>query len=426
MGRDLQGNELGRGLYQRKDGLYQARVYASGYSKPICFYGHDVDELKQKMEKLNRLKKQGFGMHELKMTFGDWFELWMQTYKVGRIKTTTIRNYWNAYNCCKYMLENKKLYDLKPIHFQMLVNHLYEEGYKSTSVKPIISVIDQCLERAVVNRIISYNPCAGVILQEKKSFKPVKQVEKTEKCLTEREIQLFFEAMEDGRYVEVFRILLHTGMRSGELCALEWDDIDTDTGLIRIYKTLNRITKYYDESGMKLEKPEHVIQITTPKREASNRYIPMTDEVKDAFYNWKKKQDHDKAEIGRKWGKSNQLLREYPNLIFTTSSGNSLTPGVISIECKRITSIVNKHTKEKAEKEHQIYKELQIHPHLFRHTFVTRCYEAGVDPMTIALIVGHSREKMVIHYTHISKEFQKKDFVKYEEQEKERILSDSE
>lgn len=41
-----------------------------------------------------------------------------------------------------------------------------------------------------------------------------------------------------------------------------------DTGFIRIYKTLNRITKYYDESGMKLEKPEHVIQITTPKREA--------------------------------------------------------------------------------------------------------------------------------------------------------------
>ena len=71
-------------------------------------------------------------------------------------------------------------------------------------------------------------------------------------------------------------------------------------------------------------------------------------------------------------------------------------------------------------------EEIKIYPHLFRHTFVTRCYEAGVDPMTIALIVGHSREKMVIHYTHISKEFQKKDFVKYEEQEKERILSDSE
>ena len=59
-------------------------------------------------------------------------------------------------------------------------------------------------------------------------------------------------------------------------------------------KTLNRITKYYDESGMKLEKPEHVIQITTPKREASNRYIPMTDDVTEAFAIWKRKQEYDK------------------------------------------------------------------------------------------------------------------------------------
>lgn len=102
----------------------------------------------------------------------------------------------------------------------------------------------------------------------------------------------------------------------------------------------------------------------------------MTDDVTEAFAIWKRKQEYDKKKLGEKWGKNNELMREYP--------------------------------------------------HLFRHTFVTRCYEAGVDPMTIALIVGHSREKMVIHYTHISKEFQKKDFVKYEEQEKERILSDSE
>ena len=111
---------------------------------------------------------------------------------------------------------------------------------------------------------------------------------------------MFFEAIEDGRYVEVFRILLHTGMHSGELCALEWDDIDIDTGFIRIYKTLNRITKYYDESGMKLEKPEHVIQITTPKREASNRYIPMTDDVTEAFAIWKRKQEYDKKKLGEK------------------------------------------------------------------------------------------------------------------------------
>ena len=197
-----------------------------------------------------------------------------------------------------------------------------------------------------------------------------------------------------------------------------------DTGFIRIYKTLNRITKYYDESGMKLEKPEHVIQITTPKREASNRYIPMTDDVTEAFAIWKRKQEYDKKKLGEKWGKNNELMREYPHLIFTTTSGNCLTPGTLAVECRRIFSVANRKNREvEGGKE---CEEIKIYPHLFRHTFVTRCYEAGVDPMTIALIVGHSREKMVNHYTHISKEFQKKDFVKYEEQEKERILSDSE
>lgn len=187
---------------------------------------------------------------------------------------------------------------------------------------------------------------------------------------------------------------------------------------------IDRITKYYDESGMKLEKPEHVIQITTPKREASNRYIPMTDDVTEAFAIWKRKQEYDKKKLGEKWGKNNELMREYPHLIFTTTSGNCLTPGTLAVECRRICSVVNRKNREvEGCKE---YEEIKIYPHLFRHTFVTRCYEAGVDPMTIALIVGHSREKMVNHYTHISKEFQKKDFVKYEEQEKERILSDSE
>lgn len=132
----------------------------------------------------------------------------------------------------------------------------------------------------------------------------------------------------------------------------------------------------------------------------------------------------DLVKLSKKPAQEYQSMREYPHLIFTTTSGNCLTPGTLAVECRRICSVVNRKNREvEGCKE---YEEIKIYPHLFRHTFVTRCYEAGVDPMTIALIVGHSREKMVNHYTHISKEFQKKDFVKYEEQEKERILSDSE
>lgn len=47
MGKDLKGNELGKGITQRKDGRYQARIYASKDSKTLCFYGFDLDELKK-------------------------------------------------------------------------------------------------------------------------------------------------------------------------------------------------------------------------------------------------------------------------------------------------------------------------------------------------------------------------------------------
>ena len=114
----------------------------------------------------------------------------------------------------------------------------------------------------------------------------------------------------------------------------------------------------------------------------------------------------DLVKLSKKPAQEYQSMREYPHLIFTTTSGNCLTPGTLAVECRRICSVVNRKNREvEGCKE---YEEIKIYPHLFRHTFVTRCYEAGVDPMTIALIVGHSREKMVNHYTHISKEFQKK------------------
>ena len=58
------------------------------------------------------------------------------------------------------------------------------------------------------------------------------------------------------------------------------------------------------------------IQITTPKKSASNRKVPLTDAVIAAFMSWKEKQDRDKEKLGKNWGKTNILLKKYPGLIF--------------------------------------------------------------------------------------------------------------
>ena len=119
---------------------------------------------------------------------------------------------------------------------------------------------------------------------------------------------------------------------------------------------------------------------------------------------WKEKQDRDKEKLGKNWGKTNILLKKYPGLIFTTSSGRSYLPSSAQTERRRIVGIVNKHEIALAEKENRDPNLMDVHPHIFRHTFVTRCIQSGMDAATVRKIAGHSDEKMTNYYTHIEEE----------------------
>lgn len=93
------------------------------------------------------------------------------------------------------------------------------------------------------------------------------------------------------------------------------------------------------------------------------------------------------------------LLNDYPQLIFTTQEGNCFMPTQAEKECRRITSIMNNHEKQQALTENREYHISNIHPHLFRHTFITLCYESHMDPASIMLISGHNDIDMmnIIH-----------------------------
>ena len=156
--------------------------------------------------------------------------------------------------------------------------------------------------------------------------------------------------------------------------------------------------------GNELPERYSTIQITTPKKSASNRKVPLTDAVIAAFNELEGKQDRDKEKLGKNWGKPNILLKKYPGLIFTTSSGRSYLPSSAQTECRRIVGIVNKHEIALAEKENRDPNLMDVHPHIFRHTFVTRCIQSGMDAATVKKIAGHSDEKMTNYYTHIEEE----------------------
>lgn len=408
MGKNLKGKELGKGLYQRKDGRYEARIFVRGTGKTFSIYGTNLQHLKKERNAYLANVSPGIAGYDPRISVSKWYEKWMLIYVVHSVKATTLSNYVNGFERVREYIGYMRLIEVRPTHILDMIKGLEEEGYARTTVIQSLSVVRQLFKKAYGGKMIPIDPVTDIKLPKEEPGEipdeKIMQEQEDEKCLSIYDTHRFLESCKNTRYYELFFILLHTGLRIGEALALEWCDLDFKHEKLRVYKTLNRVTKYYDLKGNELPERYSTIQITTPKKSASNRKVPLTDAVIAAFMSWKEKQDRDKEKLGKNWGKPNILLKKYPGLIFTTSSGRSYLPSSAQTECRRIVGIVNKHEIALAEKENRAPNLMDVHPHIFRHTFVTRCIQSGMDAATVKKIAGHSDEKMTNYYTHIEEE----------------------
>ena len=183
----------------------------------------------------------------------------------------------------------------------------------------------------------------------------------------QKKIMRFVEDNFTFRNLGIF-ICLSTGIRIGEICALTWDDIDTENGVIHIRKTIQRI--YVKENGIK--KTE--LLIDTPKTATSMRDIPM---IKDLY------------EILK------PLKKVVNNDYFVLT--NEATP----TEPRTYRNYYK-----------QLLDKLGIPPikfHGLRHSFATRCIESKCDYKTVSVILGHSNISTTLNlYVHPNYEQKKK------------------
>ena len=398
MGKDLKGKELGNGITQRKDGRYMARFTVDGKTHTI--YEFDLKTLKKKFSEMKHLYETNSVTNLNNWTLDQFYDFWMKNYSIN-VKDTTIVARTNNYKRIQEDLGHLKVADIRQSHVQKAINNLYDKGYAYKTILSSKNLLKGLLQKAIENDMILRNPCEGVIL-------PIDYKEQIVPLSPEME-KKFFEAISGQRYAELFYILLYTGMRIGEACALEWKDIDFENKTISISKTLLR-TKQYDRKNQKLRKER--TYITFPKSYTSKRVIPLSDFVAYKFLKWKTKQDKDKTR-NRQWGSTNYLLEEYPELIFTTKTGKSLTPGEAWVYCLQGVNRVNEEEVFMAEMQHRDPELLVLHPHIFRHTYATRCVEYGLNPNAIQKLLGHATLDMLSVYGHPSTEFLKEECKKY-------------
>lgn len=395
MGKDLKGKELGENICQRKNGSYCAR-YLDKFGERKSIYDKDLRALKKKLAQAIYEDKNGLNIIDKKITLDQWYEKWMLVYKSETIRPSTKIYYSHVYKKhISPVLGMLPICEITKLQIQALLNKVKRNGYQwETQNKVRILLIDM-FNRALEDCFIVRNPARGARLA---SCKPKDE----RKVLTLEEQALFFECSAGTFYDNMFVVAVNTGLRPGELFALTWDDIDLENHMLSVTKTLSYQKFEGDDSK--------TFHLGPPKTESSVRKVPINSICERAL----KKQYIQKNIIAKR----NIRQTDFKDLLFTTKFNTPINAEIYCDAIKRIIDEINL-TKDDLE---QIDK---FGGHSFRHTFATRCIEAGIKPKTLQAYLGHASLSMTMDlYVHNTDENKKTEINLLENELNELCISD--
>lgn len=359
--------KLPSGITQRKDGLYVGRFQYQGVRYNVT--DQDMKKCVDKLEKMKYEIKNGIYCKESLVTVDSWFHTWIEEYKEPTVKQGTVEIYRNIYKeYIKKALGSRKLKDVRSEMIQRLYNTLKKKGFAKSTIELVNKTLRGMFEQAYENDLIAKNPVKSTTI-------PKARESKRSRAMKLEEQELFMEYAKNSDIYDICELFLSTGLRSGELRGLEWQDIDFKNKLIHVTGTLCQST----ETGWRKD---------TPKSKSSKRDIPMLGNVEHLLKRVKRRQMERKLYLGEKW----QPLKGFENLVFTNPFGYPMSPKTLS---RKIDKIQNQIVKDGHEFE-------RITPHSFRHTFATRCIENGMAPQVLKTILGHGSLAMTMDlYAHV-------------------------
>ena len=390
MGKDLKGKELGIGLSQRKDGVYQAR-YTDRWGKRKTIYGNDIRLLrKQLAEEIT--DNERFSNIKEDITLDYWFGRWMEVYKNKGVRPNTKREYTHIYqkNISPY-LGDRNINTLIKSDIQLLIDTASDNGYAYERQNKIKVILRDMLQRAVEDQLVINNPVSGIKLRADKEIKA--------QALSAEEQNIFFDYCRNTFYENLFNVAVNTGLRPGELFALQLSDIDLEKGHIEVNKTLV-YQKYLTDS----KKEFH---IEPPKTKQSYRKVP----INSICMSYIERQFELKKII------SSKRPKQQNNYLFVTKFNTPLNSQIYSDAIRAVVKQIN--LVRPFDEQFPVFS-----GHTFRHTFATRCFENGVDAKVVQSYLGHASLKMTMDlYTHVTEEKSSNDIEKIVPQNENKIVS---
>lgn len=365
----------GENIYKRKDGRWEGRYKKgrteSGKLKYGYVYGKKYTDVKEKLQKHKAAYQDIFEKNgTCCISYQHWAIKWLESRRKS-IKSSTYSSYLYKLNHYVFPLIGEiQLNQLTKESIQMLINDLEKQNLQASTIHVLYQIVKKSLKDAYEKSLISRFPCQDIYLPIKKKKQP-RALSRSEQRMMEETATRF--PIQKGLPVI---LALNTGLRIGEISALQWQDIDFDTRVIHVRNTVQRIPSPNGEK-------KTMLLIDSPKTDKSVRTVPMGNLVYNYLKEWKQQ------------SKSSYVCS--PN-------AGPIEPRLINYYFDDIRSDCNLDN---------------THFHHLRHTFATRCIESSSDVASVSHLLGHSSSKTTLDVYTSSFFEERKKVIKQMEQSKE-------
>lgn len=357
-------------IRKRSDGRWEARIiighkndgtpmYKSAFAKT------QKSALKQ-LHQLIDLYRDVDLTEECRMTLGEWLDKWLDEYMIFTVRESTLHAYRSMVeHQVKRFIGNNQLSSITTADIQKFYNKIKKEGrtrehpihgktLADSMVRKVHLMLHEALDVAVKERILVKNPTNGTTVP--KCNYPEKQI------LGDSQLETFLEAIKGEEYWDAFfYVEVMTGLRRGEICGLKWQDINFSENTLKVQRSVSVV-----KGGL---------SIGETKTETGVRSILMPPSVAEVLQNRKQT-------AITEWVFPNFMHPEQP-----------ISPATAYRKLKLILK-------------HAGLPLIRFHD--LRHTFATHATHGGVDPKTLAGILGHTNASFTLDtYTHVTSDMQK-------------------
>ncbi len=338
----------GLNIYHRKDGRWEGRIYgknSEGKRKYQAFFGKTKEDVVEKI-------MQNFSFSSYKnciLKFNEIFAEWVQSIR-HRVKESTLANYmtkWEKHLTDKF--GDLTITSITPADIYEFIAEKQQAGLSNRYITDILVLI-KSIFKYTANVYSIKNIMIGLIMPKKKAPEIVMLDDKQLKRLQE-----FFSSHRSNLSLGM-ALASVTGLRIGELCALQWRDIDFEKRILTVRKTIQRIRSKGNHKTK--------IVITEPKSETSKRMIPIPECIMDYLSQFKGDDDEYVCSGTKKPVEPRKMQRHFVKILKNVNLPS-------------------------------------IHFHALRHMFATKCVKLGFDIKTLSEILGHSSIKITLEkYVH--------------------------